>query len=154
MNEEQLEFPVVSGKRAKKATPNDLDFEAHLRGRHFGPQCGCDAAHAIVSNYQVCDRKKAEAEEPKRKLLEPTPVEPMAERTRSGPTEKQKARRRRQPELWREAHPGLRYVQFVIDIELWDQFVASCCATHRPNVVFTRMIREAVMLSEKTEANL
>jgi ribosomal protein L37AE/L43A len=56
MNEEQLEFPVVPGKRVKKTKPNDLDFEAHLRGRHFCPQCGCDAAHAIVSNYQVCDK--------------------------------------------------------------------------------------------------
>ncbi len=35
MSEEQLEFPVVPGKRVKKAKPNDLDFEAHLRGRHF-----------------------------------------------------------------------------------------------------------------------
>ena len=88
---------------------------------------------------------------PKGKLLEPTPVEPTAARTRSGPTEKQRARRRRQSEIWREAHPGLRYVQFVIEIELWDRFVARCCATHRPNVVFTRMIREAVVLAEKTD---
>ena len=69
-----------------------------------------------------------------------------------GPRRKQRARRRRQSERWREAHPGLRYVQFVINIELWDQFVARCRATHRPNVVFARMIREAVMTAEKTEA--
>ncbi len=56
MSEEQLEFPVVPGKRMKKAKPDDLDFEAEFRSRHFCPQCGCDAAHAIVSNYQVCDR--------------------------------------------------------------------------------------------------
>jgi hypothetical protein len=105
-----------------------------------------------ASRKVVLVRKKAEGEEPKGKLLEPTPVEPTAERTRSGPTEKQKARRRRQSELWREAHPGLRYVQFVIEVELWDRFVASCCTAHRPNVVFTRMIREAVMTAEKNEA--
>jgi hypothetical protein len=103
-----------------------------------------------ASRKVVLVRKKAQ--ELKGKLLEPTPVKPTAERTRSGPTEKQKARRRRQSELWREGHPGLRYVQFVIEIELWDQFIASCCATHRPNVVFARMIREAVMTAEKTEA--
>jgi hypothetical protein len=104
----------------------------------------------VSSRKVVLVRKKAE--EQKGKLLEPALVEPTAARPRSGPTEKQRARRRRQSEIWREAHPGLRYVQFVIDIELWDQFVASCCATHRPNVVFTRMVREAVVLAEKTEA--
>ena len=56
MNEEQLEFPVVPGKRAKKAKANDFDFEAQLRGRHFCPHCGEDAAHTIVSNYHVCDK--------------------------------------------------------------------------------------------------
>jgi ribosomal protein L37AE/L43A len=56
VNDEQLEFPVVPGKRAKKAKANDLDFEAHLRGRNFCPRCGCDAAHAIVSNYHLCDK--------------------------------------------------------------------------------------------------
>ena len=56
MNEEQLELPVVPGKGTKKAKPNALDFEAHHRDRHFCPQCGCDAAHAIVSNYQLCDK--------------------------------------------------------------------------------------------------
>jgi hypothetical protein len=104
---------------------------------------------ADASRKVVLVRKKAE--ESKGKLVQPTPVVPTAERTRSGPTEKQKARRRRQSEIWREAHPGLRYVQLVIEIELWD-LVASCCATHRPNVVFTRMIREAVMTAEKNEA--
>jgi hypothetical protein len=85
---------------------------------------------ADASGKVVLIRKKTE--EPKGNLVEPTPAEPTAECARSGPTEKQRARRRRQSELWREAHPGLRYVQFVIDIELWDQFVARCCATHRP----------------------
>jgi hypothetical protein len=98
------------------------------------------------------DGAKNKVEAPKGKLLESTPVETTAARKGSGPTEKQRARRRRQSELWREARPGLRYVQFVVDIELWDQFVASCCATHRPNVVFARMIRDAVMTAEKTEA--
>jgi hypothetical protein len=97
----------------------------------------------------VLVRKKPQA--PNGKLLEPTPLEPTTERTTSGPTEKQRARRRRQSEIWREAHPGLRYVQFVVDIELWDRFVARCCATHRPNVVFTRMIRDAVVVAEKSE---
>ena len=104
---------------------------------------------ADASRKVVLVRKKAQ--EPKEKPQERTPVEPTAPRTTSGPTE-QKARRRRQSELWREAHPGLRYVQFVIEIELWDRFVSRCCAAHRPNVVFTRMIQEAVMTAEKTEA--
>jgi hypothetical protein len=42
MNEEQLEFPVVSGSRAKRAKAIDLDFEARLRGSSFCPQCGQD----------------------------------------------------------------------------------------------------------------
>jgi hypothetical protein len=105
---------------------------------------------ADASRKIVLVRKKAEA--PKGRLLEPTPLEPTADRTRSGPTEKQKARRRRQSKLWREADPGLRYVQFVIGIELWDRFVARCCTTHRPDAVFTRMIHEAVTTAEKNEA--
>ena len=56
MNEGQLEFPVVPGKRARKARVDDLDFEARFRGRHFCPRCGHDAAHAIVSKYHRCDR--------------------------------------------------------------------------------------------------
>ena len=48
---------MVPGKKAKKAeVDDDLDLEARLRGRHFCPQCGHDAAHAIVSNYHLCDR--------------------------------------------------------------------------------------------------
>jgi hypothetical protein len=35
MNEEQLEFPMVPGKRAKKAKPNDLDFQAPPPGASF-----------------------------------------------------------------------------------------------------------------------
>jgi len=53
-------------------------------------------------------------------------------------------RQKRQAEYWQQAHPGLRRVYFVIDTELWDSFVANCCTPHKPNVVFTRMIREAV----------
>jgi hypothetical protein len=103
-----------------------------------------------ASKKIVLVRKKAQ--EPKRELPEPTPTEPTARRTRSGPTEKKRAKRRRQSEAWREAHPGLRYVQFVIETELWDRFVASCCAANRPNVVFAAMIREALIKAEKTEA--
>jgi hypothetical protein len=95
-----------------------------------------------VGRKVVLIRKKTEA--PKEELVEPTLVELTAAQERSGPTEKKRARRKRRLEKWQEAHPGLRHVQFVIDIKLWDQFVARCCTTHRPNVVFTRMIREAV----------
>ena len=105
---------------------------------------------ADASRKVVVVRKKSEAQKVE-VVAGPTPGELTTAPHGSGPTEKQRARRRRQSEIWREAHPGLRWVQFVVDIELWDQFVASCCATHRPNVVFTRMIREAVVLSEKTE---
>ncbi len=56
MNEEQLEFPVVPGMRARRAKADPYDLEARLRGRHFCPGCGHDAAHAIVSNYHMCDR--------------------------------------------------------------------------------------------------
>ena len=56
MKEEQLVFPVVPGERAKKAKGNDLDFEARRQGQHFCPECGQDAAHAIFSNYQVCEQ--------------------------------------------------------------------------------------------------
>ena len=56
MNKAQLEFPVVPGKkRAKKTEEEDLDFESRIRGRCFCPECGHDVAHAIVSNYQLCD---------------------------------------------------------------------------------------------------
>jgi hypothetical protein len=72
---------------------------------------------ADASKKVVLVRKKVEA--PKLEVAEPKAVElTSSSRQRSGPTEKQRARRRRQSEIWREAHPGLRYVQFVIDIEL------------------------------------
>ncbi len=58
MSDEQLEFPVVPGKRVKKAPPNDLDFKAQYRGRNFCPGCGCDASHAIASNYQLCEEEQ------------------------------------------------------------------------------------------------
>ena len=99
-------------------------------------------ANEVSKKFAVI-RKKVEAS--KQEGVNPTPeVGGTAVPVRNGPREKQIARRKRQSELWREAHPGLRYVQFVIEIELWDQFVARCRATHRPNVVFARMIREAV----------
>ena len=56
MNKEQLEFPVVPvKKRARKTKEEDLDLETRIRGRWFCPECGHDAAHAIVSNYQLCE---------------------------------------------------------------------------------------------------
>ncbi len=55
MKDGQLEFPVVPGKRVKKAPLDALDFEANRRGRYFCPRCGSDAAHAIASNYQLCE---------------------------------------------------------------------------------------------------
>ena len=101
-----------------------------------------------VSRKVVVIRKKGATS--KGQVIGPTTAESrVLERKR--PSEKQRARRKKQSELWREAHPGLRYVQFVIEIELWNQFVARCCAEHRPNVVFTRMIREAVERSEAIE---
>jgi hypothetical protein len=103
-----------------------------------------------VSAKSVLIKKKAEA--PKLEVVEPTLTEVSAAPTSGGSIEKRKARRKRRLEKWEEAHPGLRHVQFVIDSKLWDRFVARCCATHRPNVVFTRMIQEAVVQSEKTEA--
>jgi len=103
-----------------------------------------------ASKKVVVIRKKAER--PKQKDANPAPALSGAAATvGKGPSEKRKARRKRQTEKWREAHPGLRFVQFVIEIELWNQFVARCCAEHRPNVVFTRMIREAVERSEAIE---
>ena len=95
-----------------------------------------------VSKKFVVIRKKAEA--PGGGIAEPRGVDVAAAPVMKGPSKKRKARQRRQSEKWREEHPGLRFVQFVIEIELWDQFVARCCAEHRPNVVFARMIREAV----------
>ncbi len=56
MNEEQLEFSVVPGKKAEKAKSKDLDYETRIGGCHFCPRCGQDAAHTIVSNYQLCDK--------------------------------------------------------------------------------------------------
>ena len=53
-------------------------------------------------------------------------------------------RQRQQAERWQEGHPGLRRVYFVIDEGLWDRFLRVCCATQKPNAVFTQMIREAV----------
>lgn len=69
-----------------------------------------------VGRKVVLIRKKTEA--PKEELVEPTLVELTAAQERSGPTEKKRARRKRRLEKWQEAHPGLRHVQFVIDIKL------------------------------------
>jgi hypothetical protein len=57
-------------------------------------------------------------------------------------------RKSRQANYWQEAHPSLRRVYFVLDASLWQQFVKLHCATEKPNVVFTRMIREAVQARE------
>jgi len=100
-----------------------------------------------VSRKVVVIRRKAVA--PKQQVVEAAPVDLMAGLQKQGITGKQRTRRKRQSELWRKAHPGLRYVQFVIEIELWDRFVAACCSAQKPNTVFTHMIREAVVLSEE-----
>jgi hypothetical protein len=99
-----------------------------------------------VSKKFVVIRKKA----PKQRVVEPTSVKILEAPKRIGSTEKRKARRKRRQEKWQNSHPGLRHVQFAIDIELWERFVERCCASHRPNVVFTCMIQEAVRRSEKT----
>jgi len=44
----------------------------------------------------------------------------------------------------RLAAMGKKYVAFVIDIDLFDRWLAKRCATERPNVVFNRMIRQDV----------
>ena len=98
----------------------------------------------------VLIRKKPE-ELKVEQLAKPTPDELTSATKGGGPTETQRQRSKRHIEKWREAHPGLRHVQFVIEVELWDQFVARCCSTGKPNTVFTRMIREAVVIAEKTE---
>ena len=77
------------------------------------------------------------------KSEEAKPVEVKTASTKI-PTEAQRVRRKKHAEQWQAAHPGLRYVQFVIETELWNQFMAKCCRTKKPNAVFTRMIREAV----------
>ena len=67
---------------------------------------------ADASRKVVVVRKKSEAQKVE-VVAGPTPGELTTAPHGSGPTEKQRARRRRQSEIWREAHPGLRYVQFV-----------------------------------------
>jgi len=39
---------------------------------------------------------------------------------------------------------GRRRVDFVIEVALWDRFVATCCTEARPNVVFGELIARAV----------
>jgi hypothetical protein len=81
------------------------------------------------------------AEEQKSEEAKPVEVKTAS---RKIPTEAQRVRQKKRAEQWQAAHPGLRYVQFVIETELWNQFMAKCCTTQRPNVVFARMVREAV----------
>ena len=54
MSDEQLEFPVVPGKRVKKAPPDDLDFEAQSPRPSFLPavwmrrgSCDCQQLPAV-----------------------------------------------------------------------------------------------------------
>ena len=61
---------------------------------------------------------------------------------------KEAERKSKQAYYWQQAHPGLRRVYFVLDASLWEQFVKLQCATEKPNVVFTRMIQEAVQAKE------
>jgi hypothetical protein len=102
-----------------------------------------------VSRKFVVIRKKAA--EPKPEAEQLRGVEGTAAQQSGGPSEKRKARRKSRLARWEKSHPGLQHVQFAIDIELWNRFVARCCATRRLNDVFTRMIREAVECSEAIE---
>ena len=53
--------------------------------------------------------------------------------------ESNRARKRREME-----EAGERYVQFVVNIDLWKRFLVLCCAEEKPNRVFTRMIEKSV----------
>ena len=46
-------------------------------------------------------------------------------------------RLKRYEQRWRQNHPGLCHVWFVIDGVLWNRFVELCCSTQKPNAVFT-----------------
>jgi len=91
---------------------------------------------------EVIKREKPEEAKPVEVKADQAPEQAVHHSARKDPREAE--RQRRQAERWQQSHPGLRRVYFVIDTELWDRFVASCCATHKPNAIFTRMIREAV----------
>ena len=53
--------------------------------------------------------------------------------------ESNRARKRREMEEARE-----RYVQFVVNIDLWRRFLVLCCAGEKPNLIFIRMVEKAV----------
>ena len=63
------------------------------------------------------------------------------------------AKRKQYAKKWELGHPGLRLVFFAIDIELWNEFVASCCGGQKPNVVVTRMIRGAIQAKNPSISN-
>jgi hypothetical protein len=96
---------------------------------------------AEVEKKVVVIFKKAEPKD--QKPEEAKAVEVKLE-CRKVPTEAQRVRRKKRADQWQAAHPGMRYLQFVIEIELWNRFMAKCCTIQKPNAVFTRMIREAV----------
>lgn len=109
--------------------------------KQYGIGEGKGRVMAEMEKKVVVILKKAEPKD--QKPEEAKPVEVKAE-GRKVPTEAQRVRRKKHAEQWQAAHPGLRHLQFVIEIELWNQFMAKCCTTQKPNAVFTRMIREAV----------
>ena len=100
----------------------------------------------------VLIRKKPE-ELKVEQLAKPTPDELTSAPKGGGPTEKQRQRRQEAHREVAGGAPGAAACAIRDRIELWDQFVARCCSTGRPNIVFTRMIREAVVIAEKTEAS-
>ncbi len=91
---------------------------------------------------EVIKQAKPEEAKPVEVKADQAPEQAVQRSVRKDPREVE--RQRRQAEHWQQTHPGLRRVYFVIDTELWDSFMASCCTTQKPNAVFTRMIREAV----------
>ncbi len=91
---------------------------------------------------EVIKREKPEEAKPVEVKTDQAPEQASHGSAKKDPKEAE--RQRRQAEHWQQSHPGLRRVYFVIDTELWDRFVTLCCATQKPNTVFTRMIREAV----------
>jgi hypothetical protein len=90
----------------------------------------------------MAEEQKSEEPKPAEKKADQVPGQVTPRSEKKDPKEIE--RQRRQAEHWQQSHPGLRRVYFVIDTELWDRFVASCCTAQKPNAVFTRMIREAV----------
>ena len=89
----------------------------------------------------VLIRKKVEPQEQRPEEIKPVEVKVEG---RKAPSEARRAYQKKRSAQWHAENPGLRHVHFVIEIELWGQFVTKCCTIQKPNTVFTRMIREAV----------